>query len=205
MKAGYRISALAVGISLALAGCDDNTQMPPPPPGVRDVPQKADPAPPVPTTQQLEDGPRKDEKLGALPLTARVPESWGIETELGNLVFLKGHAPHGQVRVRMAQLSSVPMEKLEDILKAGKRDADAQKGNALFFDTREANDLRVMENVRSGSRTESGTALEWTVWVFRKNLDNYDAYELSFYGLTREQYEQDKPFLRKIVESIKPM
>lgn len=207
------VRLIIVLIGLILPGTWGCEETPAPPTSVVKDPSTtpASTATVAPTTQELTAGARKDEKLSPLPLVATVPQSWQVKTELADMTFLKGHAPNGEVAIVLADRAQYSETALQEMLNAAKREAAANPKEWLKVDVREANGLKILETQRLPRVTPDptvelppGTPFEWTIRYFQKKEEQYALYELNFFVLTHEQYEKDREFLTKIIESVRP-
>jgi hypothetical protein len=203
-----------------------------------------------PTTQQLLEGPTKRIGLVLVPLSVEAPESWQVKTlnlsadpqpsgqpavqdppmvGASSLTELVGPAPGGDVQVQLAQRLPWQGERLERMLKAAQRDAEAQQkaaggGALLKFDIREQQGMRVMEQQKVLTPPDAGPKLlDWRITYFAPRRGSaaapgagaaaaapsstaateYEACELNFLNLTVDQYERDRQFLQKIVDSVR--
>ena len=100
-----------------------------------------------------------------------------------------------------------------------REDANRRGPSSLYFEVHEVGEMKVMERQvvhpkpatvpldpsapPSPHDEPMGTPMQWTLTYFIPRGEYVDSYEINFFLLTREQYEKDKDFLRKIVESIR--
>ena len=172
---------------------------------------------PAPTTQELLTGPYRRIQLADWPLSIEAPQSWKIETDMGGFIFLQGHAPHGPVQIQLAKRPSLSPDKLDQLVKAARADAAADPRRARSVELREATGFQLLE--RKGAEPtvtvpqvdDQGNPIEiehtpysWTLNVLIPRGDELENHELNFYDLTRDQYEADRAFLEKIIDSIRP-
>jgi hypothetical protein len=196
---------------IAVVGCEDRAI----PPGDYDIDSPAEAEPARPTAEELLQGPREPLRLGALPLTLEVPQSWEIWTLRAGLVFLQGPTPSGDVQIQLSSRPILTPEQLE-LRYAGAQAEAAENPNVRRVDMRLVNDLTVLERLVVEPLPEDavaaedgdppvllGTPLRWTIGVYVRSGAHFEVYELNFIGLTVEQYEQDEEFLRPIVETIR--
>jgi hypothetical protein len=192
-----RAAAAVLGVA-ALAGCDDrSTPLPDPAP----QPTKP-PGPSRPTTQQLNDGPRQRVSLIPIPATIEVPASWKVET-IGTGAVLRGPTPSDEVAIRLSaaeQLKSDQIKILIDVLReAGEKD----KANQIAFRvTDPAPNVKMVERIYRESLQGLPELVRWRVNLIAPSSLYYQRYELSFTSLSREVYEKDESFLRRIVDSL---
>ena len=198
-----RYSILAL-FTLGMLGCDDKPQIPTdfelPGPAMQNALSEK----PRPTTQEL--SVTKEERLSILPLTVTVPQSWNVTTDLGQTV-LKGFTPNGEARIHLATRPKLAEDALDRLLDGAKREAAKPEEQARykFFDIREQNGLRVLEQQKVGPTDPTlGTPFTWTVWFCEKKGDTYEVYELSVSDLSWEDFQKEQAFLRPIILSAKP-
>jgi hypothetical protein len=193
----------AVCLALApMVGCDDRPEIPVTvaPPSNR----AEDPVKHRPTTQELSQ--TKQESLSVLPLTVTVPQSWHVASELGQTV-LKGYTPHSEVRIALISQGKMSEDALNRLLDGAKRESakPEESGRFKFFDIREQNGLRVLEQQRTGPTDATlGTPLHWTIWFYLRNGDSYEIFNLNSTDLSWEDFQKDEQFLRAIILSVKP-
>lgn len=210
--------AMAWGAAATLVapfGCDD---APAPPPELleedrpNDAP-KLDEPPPPPSTQELTEGRYKTIDLTGLPLTLQVPESWNIETlGTGSRYLLMGHAPAGQIQINLSQRPRTTQEKMDIMLDGARKEMAADPEHIKKVDLYTRGDVKIVER-QVISRGElpadpnnpsapSGPMLRWTITTYIPAGEEFDSYELNFIGLSARQFENDGPFLRKIIDSL---
>jgi hypothetical protein len=162
-----------------------------------------------PTTQELTQAfmaaPFVDLALRPLPLHARVPRSWGVETTRGtDITLLRGPGPDGhQLAISMAELVSMTPQRVNLTVRAAQRDAK-QDPATLKCDVHQTTDMQILEIVRviKADAQPDDQPIDWRITYFAQHDLNYDAYVLSVIGLTQKQYEQSKDLLRRIIDSI---
>jgi hypothetical protein len=214
MKSGGRV-ALALMAALALAGCDNAPPVPKNLPATDDRPATA-PATSRPTTQELLTGPTKKLNLNAIPFSVTVPQSWEVKTTPEGLTFLEGPSPAGDVQIQLAKRhNQLSKEDVEALIRAAKRDADAHPEAHRTATVREMASFRILDRQSTGTPVSVQTTdpegkptvtqitpYQWTILLLLPRGTNFEAYELSFYDLTLEQFTKDKQFLQKIVDSV---
>jgi len=211
-------------LCLAYAGvvaCDDRPQIPP---ELLDPNQESQTpaAPPRPTTQQLTEGPYSRIKLDILPLTLDVPPGWKIE-RLGQLVLLEGYTPVDQARIQLAVRDRLTQSLVDALLSGSKKEAAAaDKSAQMTVEMRELPGMKVLER-RSIGRTisipvtdaqgvqkldaqgqpmsHSTTPMRWRLNFFVPSGKDFDQYELNFIDLSVDQYNAERSFLEKIINS----
>jgi hypothetical protein len=170
---------------------------------------------PRPTTQELLTGPRNSLRLHYFPLSVQAPESWKITSMAGgDLVFVEGPAPAGDdVQIQLSHRGVVPDQQFDRRHAATTR--EAANANVMRSEVRSFGEMKILEHQslgkepvtltdRSGKPMPQTVNLKWNVHVFiHRPEGGYESYELNFVGLTADQYEKDKDFLRGIVESVK--
>jgi hypothetical protein len=204
-------AALAGG--LASSGCDEKPKaLPPSYDGGAEFRAQ-------PTTQNIATWPRKRSPLAALPLTIDVPDSWQLKSiGLGpTAVFsIEGLAPSGTVSIQLSSLSDCSAQIMTAMIKSALRRMDGHDPAMLMATTRDLGEAKVLEQrvVRHIAEADPGAdqpagaggldMIEWTIVVFapRPQPDTYQRCVLSIYGLTREEFDQDKDFLQKSVDSL---
>jgi hypothetical protein len=170
-----------------------------------------------PTTQQLAEGATKVVPVSVVPLNVRVPESWELVTvgDIGGLLTLEGWAPNGYVQLRMAARQSIPVDTFDGFVKSAEADAKSKGDKLKKFQVRPGDPMTIIERQIAGDRgpmphtdehgnmvDREATPLRWSYLVFLKKENKYDGYELWFDALSLEQYEQDREFLQKIMDSL---
>jgi hypothetical protein len=164
-----------------------------------------------------------------MPLTISVPESWKIEsatiaatatTPERTIHFLEGPTPAYRMAINLAR-QGVRAETPEVFLNALKAVAKGPNDRVELRDLGTARRLeRFMIEAPTSSPKVDGqgnpvldkdgklemvtsTPIRWTITVFVPVAKSFERYELSFLGLTGEQYAIDKELLDKIVASLK--
>jgi hypothetical protein len=204
---------LSLAVVCGLAACDD-APVPPKNLPVADEKPATAPAPTRPTTQDLITGPRKKLSLNVIPFNITVPESWEVKTS-GELVFLQGPAPAGDVQIQLAKRPQLSKDEVESLLRAAKKDADAHPEAKKLVELRTMPTFRILDrqsvsnpiavpmNGPDGKPTiVQTTPYQWTLMLILPRGSSFDAYELNFYDLTLEQFKADKDFLRMILDSL---
>jgi len=197
-------------VALIIAiGCDTRSA----PPSVSESAPSTAPAS-RPTTQELLDGPRKKISLLPLPLRAEAPASWQVKSLTENLFFLEGPAPSGDVQIQLAERTSQTADKLERLFKAAKRDAAShpagtqvdirQLGNVRVFDVQRVikRDATAVLPADPSASSGPGKFIDWSITYFTPRGSDFAAYELHFFNLSADQFDSDKEFLQKILDSV---
>jgi len=217
MCAGRAAVALVVMSVAVQMGCEDAP--PPPPPQVQQRVQETQAAPSEPdrpTTQELVAGPRRRINLASWPLSMEVPLSWEIDSKNAKgFIFLEGHAPGGMVQIQLAQRPTLNPEQLQHMIDAAKRDVAADPRSKKTVELREGKQFKLLERkgqsptVMLNVVDEDGqirevphTPYSWTINVLVSQDKTMFNYELNFFDLTLEQYEADRAFLEKIVDTL---
>ena len=211
--------SLALVMGSMAGGCDDDQPLP----AGHSQRIEEDAAPSRPTTQELLTAPRKTIRLARLPLTAVVPKSWSVQ-ELESAMLLHGPAPHADIQITLsikpnltATTGGTPdvKERLA-MIRTG-----AEKEWAENRDTIKVNEMRdamggvqilerqslasPMDNIdpNTGNITGSSPRYRWTITYYApEGSELYRVYELNFIGLTEKQFQNDREFLRQIVDSV---
>ena len=207
-------TALLVSVFSSGVACDDT---PKPPPELLEQSRKPDEGPGKPTTQELLQGPRGVVSLGSLPLTVRAPRGWKVDTVGGGrVVLLQGPTPSGEVQIALSRRPTAKPEQVEAVINGAKKEmATTQALRMAEARSLDGSGARVLERQSVGrmlpsvpldpeGRTMSkpSPALSWTITVFVPEGGEFDAYELSFLGMTVDQYETDKQLLREVIDSL---
>ena len=196
-----------------LIGCDDKPTLPP---GYSEGSDNKPSADARPTTQELLSGPFKRLSLAPLPLSANVPASWSVKMMTDNLYFLQGPSPSAEVQVQIAERTSETAEKLDRMLRAAKRDADAHK-DTMRVEVRALGDMKVLDMQRDvthapppgtpGATTAPTVPMkyvDWSVTYYVPRGSDYAAYELHFFNLSADVFNADRGFLQRILDSVSP-
>jgi hypothetical protein len=162
-----------------------------------------------PTTQELAQefmaAPFVDLALRPLPLQAKVPRSWGVETTRGtDITMLRGPGPDAhQLYISLSVLMSMTPDRMNLTVQAAQRDAKKDPAT-LKCDVRQTTDMQILEIVRTINATTQpeDQPVDWRITFFAQHDLNYDSYVLSVIGLTQKQYEQSKDLLRRIIDSV---
>jgi len=165
-----------------------------------------------PTTQELLSAQPKRISLMPLPLEAEVPQSWQVKSLTENLFFLEGPAPAGDVQIQLAERTGQTSDKLERLFKAAKRDAEThrdttqvdvrQQGNLRVFDVQRVIKPGTTNPVDPSAPANPIKLIDWSVTFFCPRGSDYAAYELHFFNLSANQFESDRIFLQKILDSV---
>jgi hypothetical protein len=208
-----------------LCCCDEK---PKPPPGYSNNPPPQHLHFGKPTTQEIVSAVRDPEQLGVWPLTLDLPHRlWNIKvpsaTFSGPSLSIEGSAPHGDIQI---QISSFPnafpsLSVLDQTVDDARKKQAAHPQDVLLVDFRALDPAKVFEereihHVATAPSTQSAAAdtndldmVNWTLTVVLPHRNSigkqnpYDTYLLSFIGLSRRQYEQDREFLEQILGSLK--
>lgn len=201
------IGALIVGLAL---GCD---KPPPPPPAVtedettEETETTSAPESDRPTMAELMSGPWTTVQLGIHPLRVRVPEKWDVQLT-GNATVLRGPAPGGDVDISITRPPPFPKEmakkfQQDELAAATQPSTTAPATTAPAIDSATARDIgpnRVLD-IRTWMPTTK--TVDWRVIVFAPTGgDMVNTYQLRFFGIPLDQYQDDKELLEKIVNSL---
>jgi len=212
--------ALACAL-IVVCGCDNRSGSRPPGYSEVDSTQSttSTTTPARPTTQELLSGSYKRISLFPLPLTISAPQSWSVNSMAERIYFLQGPAPGAtaDVQIQLAERNSETKDKLDRLFRAAKRDAEQhpgvtrvdvrQLGNVRVFDVQRVLDATdvVAPSIDSPSNTGLPAKLvDWSITYFVPRGSDFAAYELHFFSLSREQFESDKDFFRKLLDSVQP-
>jgi hypothetical protein len=209
MKRVLYVASAVLFAGAMFTGCDEAPVAPPE--LLKEPPRETQP--PRPTTQALLEGPRKRLTLGVIPLAVRAPASWGVKHLDGtNLTMLEGPTPTGDVSIQLSERPLTSAAKFDVLVNGAKRELEQFPATIKMAELRAIGRAKVLERQRIGRMPttspddEPGTTLSppfsWTITVFVPRGADYETYELSFIGLTADQYETDKVLLRSIIESL---
>jgi hypothetical protein len=216
-RAGRLALALLMSTVVVQLGCEDSP--PPPPPRVQQQVQQAEAAQAEtarPTTQELLAGPTRRITLATWALSIEVPASWELDTSNPQgFVFLEGYAPSGPVQIQLAQRPAVNAEQLGHMVEAARKDVAVAGRAQRTVDFREGRQFKIFER-KGASATVMLTVLDsdgqtrevphtpysWTINLLVPQEQTYANYELNFFDLTQDQYEADRPFFEKILDTL---
>jgi hypothetical protein len=212
-----RCSSLAsiLGAVVILIGCDDKPSAPPGFTQGAENQASSAAAEARPTTQELLNGAYKRISLAPLPLSANAPQSWSVKLLAENLYFLQGPAPKGDVQIQLGERTSETADKLERLLRAAKRDADAHR-DTTRVDIRQQGQIKVfdlqkqvtheppVDQLPTTGPTIPTKYVDWSVTYFVPRGSDFAAYELHFFNLSADEFDADKGFLQKILDSVEP-
>ncbi|HEV7299745.1 MAG TPA: hypothetical protein VGN72_10300 [Tepidisphaeraceae bacterium] len=192
----------AIILMLAGAACDETPQaplvLPPPEPATQPAPE-----PERPTTQALLDGPRKRLSLEVLPLSLEVPESWQLQ-RIGGSTVLTGPAPSSDVTIHLTT-RSIGTE-IIPLAEKGAMDEAKQNPQANPLAAgRSVNGIKIFERQSVGTAPlDDGTpTYRWIISAYGNgDKETSPVYELSFFMLTKGDFEKDRAFLYSIVDSM---
>ena len=208
------ISLLMVSVAVAMfaAACDDRGSVPQ---AVLDQANK----PPedflrVPTTQELVSGRRSRTALLPLPLTMELPPGWRPDRKLANI--LQGYTPSGgEVQIQLVPRPSIKMDDLDRLVTGAKKEMAANPQQILKVDVRPLGTVKVLERQKVGvpaplttfdknnqPHTSTESNFTWTLDVLVPHEGMYQVQELSFIGLTKSQWDQDKDFLNSVLSTL---
>lgn len=207
------ICATVLMSTLLAVGCDDSAI---PPEVLEQANKTAEPAPKIPTTQEILTGPRTELVLGSLPLTANVPASWKImRPDKTNVTLLSGYAPSGEIQIQLTARPSLKPDELTALVASAKKEM-TQKPYIKKVELHDRNDMKLYERQTVGDprpytmydidgqpHTTTELIFSWTVIAYVPFEGALQAYELNFIGLTKSQYDQDKELLGQIIDSIR--
>jgi hypothetical protein len=209
-------------VAAMLLGCDERSGSRPPGYTETDPSQssKSTTAPARPTTQELIEGPYKKLSLFPLALSVSAPQSWAVSSPVERLYFLQGPAPSGgsDVQIQLAERTSETRDRLERLFRAAQRDAAAH-ADVASVEVRQLGDMRVFDvrhivdgadpyaTTSSAAPTSAASPpklVDWSVTYYVPRGSDFAAYELHFFNLPKSQFDADKEFLRKILDSASP-
>jgi hypothetical protein len=194
-------------------GCDKQPAAPPAPQ------QQASDIPPAstrPTTQELIQGARKRAKLQVMPFSVEVPSSWTVKPSTDGQSFtLSGPGPRFDYEIHLALRPAIKSLELPLMLNAATRES-AQRDDPHYFSTvRKLGDATVLERMVTEPSTNvpltdvygqmvspQSTPIRWRIALYISHDQEFTVYELSFFDLSAEQYDIERPFLRAIVDSL---
>lgn len=208
-----RVMLVLLTCTTIWAGCDDTP--PPPPEALQD--SATQPTDGRPTTQAILSGPTKRLSLQTIPFTLEVPAGWAVRPAAdGSSMSLQGPSPRFDVQIRMAQRPRVKSDRLDLMIQAVRKEAESHAGEGPSkAETRKLGPVTVLERMSTDRPTSAAlldargeqvapmsTPMRWQLWLFVPQGDDFEHYELSFFDLTREQYELDRQLLTRIIQSI---
>jgi hypothetical protein len=217
---GWRCGVVAVVVTGALGlatACDEKPSIPQ---AVIDeaTTQVNDKTLTRPTTQELLSGERTSLLLTPLPLSMRVPTSWKIEPVKGRSVsLLNGPTPTSDVSIQFSIRPSLTSEAFDHLIAGARKEMQQNPDTVKKLDVRPlgGSGAKLMERQTVGPprpytvydaqnlpHTTTQSSFTWTLTAFVPYENAYQVYELSFIGLTKEQYDKDKDFLEGIVNTL---
>jgi hypothetical protein len=213
-----RLLPLAACIALVcMVGCEQEPPMPPwDEPQLHEPEPEPEPEPERPTAEQLLRGPRQRIQLEPLPLAVHAPEGWEVRALRGQVVFLQGPTPAGEVQIHLNSRPTMRSDQFE-LLIAGARAELEENADILRLELEQIGNMQVLhrqvveplpengfvpEPQPDDLEVDLGTPLRWTIAVFIPRNDHFEVYELNFIGLSVEQYEQDRELLDSIIGSL---
>ncbi|HMO24946.1 MAG TPA: hypothetical protein PKB10_01625 [Tepidisphaeraceae bacterium] len=193
---------LLVALGVAGTGCD---RVPEPPPEAASPPeQRPDDAdsPEHPTTQELLTGERVPLRVGIIPAELTVPASWKMRAvdTAGEFMVIEGRTPHDTVYIRSSSLMPIKPETYELYLNRLRQENSANT-QLLKSDIRDQGGFKVIETI-TPNNAGAVPAVDWRLRLIAFNGVSYDQYEMNFI-IPRASYEQDKPFLSAILDTIR--
>jgi hypothetical protein len=218
MKAWMR-AAVAAGTVWLLAtgmlvGCDDSSSSVPP--EVLAESNKPKPnTPKVPTTQELVSGPRSRTVLVPLPLTMELPVGWRQMKDVPSSQLWQGYTPSGEVQLQLNSRRPMTQQELDRLMTGAKKEMAEKPQQILKVDLRQQGNVKILERQSVGEprpltvydsnnvpHTSTESIFTWTVSVLVPMNDEFQVYELNFFGLTKSQYDKDKDFLNSILSTL---
>ncbi|MBC8107461.1 MAG: hypothetical protein H7Z14_12785 [Anaerolineae bacterium] len=198
-----------IGLGISLVGCDDRRNLVP-----VIAPQAAATQPARPTTQELLQGESTRVALKAIPFWISVPRGWELKSQAG-VIVLEGPTPTGIAQLGIGRHLAPIAQHDERLIEGAKREAAAKPGPYTLADVRDSGGLKVLET-RSVGKTlpmpaidnlgnkiaDTTTRMDWKTIVFVPDGRDVAVCEIHFIDLTREQYDQDKELLTKIMSSL---
>ena len=216
----HLIAPLTILALLAVIGCDDKNSETAEQ-AVAKTRTEGPQGPKHPTTQELLTGPRHRLALKAIPFSVSTPLEWKVENLInGSIVVLTGPTPSGEAQIQLSIRPTAKKDELEIIHRAARKEATQPASQSLSkhvvkAEFRKMNDIEVFDRQAVGQpgpltvtdakgieHTETATPYTWTVILFVPQGADFARYEINFIGLTAEQYEQDKPLLNEVINSI---
>ena len=205
---------LAAVVVAGMLGCD---KPPPPPPEVTAAEESADesstqPDDRRPKLAEVMSGTWRTIPLGAHPLRVQVPEKWEVKMA-GSATFLRGPTPNGpppdgELNISVAKPPAFPKEMVkgfEEEARSTTRPAASATAPALdYVHARDIGPNHIVD-VRKLQPAKGNlpAIMDWKVVVFvPADANSMNTYQLTFFGLSPEQYEKDKELLEKIVNSL---
>ena len=212
-----RVAATMVvaGVLVAGSACDRQPEPPPAEPAESAASQpQLPPEMPRPTTQELLSGEQVRTPLRVIPFSLEAPRGWSLVPRSGLTIF-EGPTPAGTAQIHVSRRSSPMPEHSERLMAGAKREVETNPGPDNFANVRTVGDVKVLEHrmvekTRSqptidstGRRiADTATPMRWKLMAFVPNAKDFDICELTFVGLTREQYDLDKTLLQRIFDSL---
>ena len=205
----------AIGMFGLCWGCDDSdTKVPPavleqaskpPESGMR-----------IPTTQDLLTGHRSRTILLPIPVSLEMPFGWGPDHRTGMPNLIMGYTPSGgEVSIQLIPRSPLRAKDLNTMVAAAKKEMAANSAKIFKCDLRPLGTAQLLERQRVGDPAPMTTydknnqphesmesPFKWTLDVLVPHEGAFQDHELSFFALTKSQYDKDKDFLNGVVSTL---
>jgi hypothetical protein len=218
-------AAACVLAALVLTACEDRSSVPPAALEQAKKASETPKGPAVPTTQELQSGPRHRLALIPLPLTMEVPAGWGklsdnnpagIKVTSVGLNIIQGYTPSGPVQIQLTARPVVKEDALQRIVDAGKKEMKDKPQQIVKFDLRPMDGVKLLERQSVGparpfvqydtngqEHQSMESSFNWSISVLVPNEGAYQDYQLSFIDLTKSHYDKEAAFLNNIIGSLR--
>jgi len=197
-----------------IGGCDDSSDVP------QAVIEQASKPPEnslrPPTTQELLTGHRTRTILLPVPVSLELPPGWGPDrkTHMPNLIV--GTTPSGgEISILLTPRSPIRQKDLEQLVAGAKKEMAANSAKIFKCDLRPLGTAQLLERQRVGDPAPMTTydknnqphesmeaPFKWTLDVLVPHEGAFQDHELSFFALTKSQYDKDKDFLNGVVSTL---
>jgi hypothetical protein len=171
----------------------------------------SDPAPPA-AVATGQDTARKTIPLLIFPLTLSVPQDWNVYPPI-RPSFLTGPAPDGNLQISISMLEFMNSQRMNGYISGAQDLSDRHPQRTQVRQLTVKSGLRAVETITysnpgggasSRPSTQPQQTLSWNMVVFVPYQQKFIPCSFDLLGMTQQQYTDDEPLLRSIVDSAQP-
>jgi hypothetical protein len=166
----------------------------------------ADPLRPVPANHSI--------SLVNLPITLSVPKSWVLNPPM-NPVFLQGPAPDGNVQISLSMLDSMDAHRKDVYVSTLLDEGHKHPRRIQVRQETSKNGISILERItytpgsdeaRTSltSTTAPSATISWDIILFLPYDKKFIPCRFDLFGLTQDQYRDDRQFIDSIIDSAEP-
>jgi hypothetical protein len=201
-----RVILALCALTVALIGCDKRPQS--------DGSNTSDAASaaPAPAESPAAAPPQINFPLKIMPLTMTLPAGWKLDPEI-NPSFLEGPLPGGDVEISLSLMDSMADRNrqlfvtgaLDQSLKHPERIRVRQLTTKSGLETIERITYLTPPLSGGSATTLPSQQLSWNFIIFVPYQQKFIPCSFDLLGLTQQQYDEDQPAIRSMIDSAEPV